>query len=206
MMKKLALTLIALAAALAIAQVALADSFTYTISGQNFSADLTFTANQIPSQPQGVDLITGVSGWFSDSDTSGRVTLSSSNPATVISADGALAPNYADNGLFLYDNELYTNQKGYGILDWYGVLLNVTSNNYQLNIFSNGSSFYWADNGAYYSNNPISIVSSGTGDPPAPGSLTPTPEPGSLLLLGSGLLSLAFVVYRKAELSVLVVK
>jgi hypothetical protein len=32
---------------------------------------------------------------------------------------------------------------------------------------------------------------------PSPGNLTSTPEPGSLLLLGTGLLGLAFIAYRK---------
>ena len=44
-MKKLFLALLAVAAALAITPVALADSFSYSINGSNFTANLTFQAN-----------------------------------------------------------------------------------------------------------------------------------------------------------------
>jgi len=126
-MKKLSIVLLASALTFAIAPAAQADSFTYTIDGMNFSAELTFTANQIAGQPLGVDVITGVTGWFSDPDTNGIVTISPSNPATVISAGGALAPNYDNNDGFQYDNVLYTNQTGNGILDWGGVVFSIAA-------------------------------------------------------------------------------
>jgi hypothetical protein len=183
--------------ALAIVPAAQADSFTYAIAGSNFSADLTFTANQIAGQPLGVDVITGLTGWFQDPDTSGQVNITASNPATVIPAGGAIAPNYASYGSFQYDNVLYTNQTGNGILDWDGVLFSVGS--YVLNIFSdsdNGDAgyFYFADNGNYQVNTPITDGNGG----PAPTDPVAAPEPGSLFLLGTGLLSFAFVLYRRA--------
>jgi hypothetical protein len=196
-MKKLSLGLLALAMVLAIAPAALADSFTYAIAGSNFSADLTFTANQIAGQPSGVEVITGVTGWFEDPDTSGRVNITLSNPATVIDAGGAIAPNYASHGIFQYDNVLYTNQTGNGILDWDGVLFSVGS--YELNIFSDSNEsdagyFYFADNGNYQVNTQITNGYGG----PAPDGLTAAPEPGSLFLFGAGFLGLAFVLYRRA--------
>ena len=181
---------------LATVPAAQADSFTYSIAGSNFSADLTFTASQIAGQPLGVDVITGLTGWFQDPDTSGQVNITASNPATVIPANGAVAPSYASYGSFQYDNVLYTNQTGNGILDWDGVLFSVGS--YVLNIFSdsdNGDAgfFYFADNGNYDVNTPITA---GNGNDPAPASLG-APEPGSLFLFGTGLLGLALILHRK---------
>jgi hypothetical protein len=207
--RKFSLTLFILAATLASVPAALADAFYYNINGQNFSADLTFTATAISGKP-GDYTITGVTGWFSDPDTNGAVTLSSSNPATVISAGGAFPPNYANEYGFQYDNVLYATATGNGILDWGGLLFS-TNNGYMLNIFSdstngNAGYFYFADNGTYYVNTPISTGTYGSGGssggspPPASGGLTSSPEPGTLLLLGTGLLGLAVVIFRKPSL------
>lgn len=114
-------------------------------------------------------------------------------------APGASAYSLADNGAFLYDNLLYPGASGDGILDWGGVLIQVT-NSYELNIFSGafGSGapdngyYYFADNGNYHYNDPIT----NSDGKPVPGTLTP--EPGSLFLLGTGLLGLALLVFRKA--------
>jgi hypothetical protein len=139
---------------------------------------------------------------------------------TVPADPGANAynPTTSSDGKFLFDNLLYPEYAGVGtgngILDWGGLLIEF-SNGYELNIFSGSfgagggttapgdSYFYFADNGSYDSNNPITAGGgsggggSGGGGGPASGSLS-APEPGSLLLLGSGLFGLAFVLQRKA--------
>ena len=105
---------------------------------------------------------------------------------------------------------------GNQILDWGGILIQPEGYpNFYLNIFAGnfGSTdgltapgdnyFYFADNN-YYSNNQIpsseakgaEVVGPG---PAAVATLVATPEPESLFLLGTGLLGLAFVVFRKAS-------
>lgn len=210
-MKEMRLRALVMAAAMAIVPFANADSFTFAIDGTNFQSDFTFTASQIAGQPAGVDVITAVTGWFSDPDIPGTGTLYlSANPATVVPAGGVVAPNYATSpdGRFLYDNVLYTTATGNGILDWDGLLLSF-ANGYELNLFSDAYTaddqgqatdqgyFYWSDNGAADSNNPIPME----GGSPASGDLS-APEPPSLVMLGSGLALLAlglFVVARRHE-------
>jgi len=197
-MKKMWLQALAMAAAVAIAPFANAESFTFAIDGTNFQSDFTFTAIQIAGQPAGVDRIKAVTGWFSDPD-SGIVNLSV-NPATVVPAGDAIAPNYATSpdGQFLYDNVLYTKAAGNGILDWDGLLLSF-NNGYELNVFSDAYTtdqgyFYWADNGATHFNNPITI---GGGSPASDG--FDAPEPSSLVMLASGLALLAFGLFGVAR-------
>ncbi len=194
-MKKMWLQALAMAAAVAIAPFANAESFTFAIDGTNFQSDFTFTAIQITP---GVDRITAVTGWFSDPD-SGIVNLSV-NPATVVPAGSATALNYATSadGRFLYDNVLYTKAAGNGILDWDGLLLSF-ADGYELNVFSDANTtgqgyFYWADNRAADSNNPITI---GGGSPALDG--FDAPEPSSLVMLTSGLALLAFGFFALAR-------
>jgi len=196
----------AIAAVLALAPMANADSFTFAIDGTNFASDFTFTASQIAGQPAGVEVITAVTGWFSDPDT-GTVDLAL-NPATVVPAGGVIAPNYATSpdGKFLFDNVLYTKAAGNAILDWDGLLLSF-ANGYELNLFSDAYTaddmgettsqgyFYWADNGSNDFNNPIPV----SGGAPAPVDLG-APEPSSLVLFGTGLALIAsglFVVGKR---------
>src|SRR5579863_3111979 len=186
-MRKTWFQALAIAIAIAFTQYAKADSFTFAIDGMDFQSDLTFTASQIAGQPAGVDLITGVTGWFTVPDV-GHVNLST-NPVTVVPT-GVAPPGSVTQYNFIYDNVLYSKAGGAGILDWNGLLLEINGP-YYLNLFSNGSEFYFADNGAYYGNFPIQS--------PGGGPALLTPEPSSLVHVGSAFLILALTMARKAR-------
>jgi len=192
-MKQFSSALFVLSAALVITPAMKADTFDFTFSDAGVAGSGTLTGTY-----EGVDnpwLITGCSGCtFSDGDDSGSVSL-------VTNPNG---PAFTDQvGGIVYDDLLDLVQTSGAYLTENGLLFQFGDGDY-LNIFfgwsvgGGGPEFYgWYDspqgNGDY-------VFASETGSftitsyDVAPGE---TPEPGSLLLVGTGLLGLAAFLMRR---------
>ena len=220
-MKKSSIAFLALAAALAISQAALADTlFTVSFSGVSLGNNMTFSGT-LDTTPigGGLFLINSISGGtFTDTNgslnISGAATLIPVSAGTLTSSvpvNGALGPSYlSPDGSEQYDNILvYPANPDY--LDGFGFLVNVAGL-YEVSIAQSlnpqdytiygawvsnlGSQNSWVDTGPNFNyGEPIDFnAAEVTYDG---GSLTPAPEPSSLLLLGSGLVGFAAMLRRK---------
>jgi hypothetical protein len=198
-MKKVPLALLALAVALAITPAAMASSILFDYGGNGVATDLTFTLGSQVSP--GIYNISAVTGTFADSNIGLSSTAVSgiipdgAGPATVLDTiEGPGVGWTSPDGSEVYDNLAYPLNPL--VLDsWGGVLFTVGG--YEVNIAG--------ENGGYQTwvsvlGNTNDFVDNGTnGEILTSGSVAVAPEPSSLLLLGTGLFALAFVVFRKAN-------
>lgn len=226
-MKKNHYLLLGLATALAIAPAALADQFSFSFTGDGISTSGTFWAS--PSSTPGADHITGITGTFSDTNVgvSGAIT-GLYLPVSYVS-DTLATPGIAfTTGGLSYDDTFYpagnspavcyelvhgvptlTYPFSGGQFDIFGVAFDVAGG-YTAELWSNGDVghgpiIYAAGlaNATGLVDNPNSGPDSGV-PPGRYGTFTtsPVPEPGSLLLLGMGLIGVvAFCGWKSKERS-----
>lgn len=205
-MRRLAIALIASAAAVCTAAPLWADSYAFVLRSRTIAADLTITVDNTPAPAvHGSDgyTITSISGWFEDISFGTQILPLNSTDSAIPAADpGASASNLTYKDGFGFDNLLYPSARIDSLFDWGGLLISfwgsdgyTASSPYFLRLFTDSSTtnegfMYWSDN-ASSNGLPMPLIAA---DP----TLTPipAPEPGSFLLFGTGLLVVLAAICR----------
>ena len=181
-MKKGLLTLLVLVVALLIVPIAMADSFTFSFSdGGGVSGSGTLVGTD---EGSGEWFITSGTGVFTDGVNSGPISLIS-NP------NGPSNSSVSASLFFAYDDLLFPGSGPAQFLDPDGLLFSFDG--LELNLWQTGGGAGtdgWAENNGSF----------GFGTFTAAAETTPpvlTPEPGTLLLLSSGLAGLVRILRRR---------
>jgi hypothetical protein len=203
-------TLLGLAATLGLTPAALANSYNFSISGSGITASGVITASN--TGPNGAYTISAITGTFSDSNNSfsGAINgLAPVDPVTLNRDGVTFSPPVpvGSTSIFSYDQFFYPDGDSPavcidappffgGVFDIYGVEFSVDGG-YTVDVWSNGpgmGGYQVGDSLGTTQLSPSAVEGVGFG---VDVSTSPVPEPGSLLLLGTGLSGLIAGVRRR---------